>query len=179
MVAEPLVVYPEAEFQKAVVTLIEDILRGAGLPFVAIQKFGLDVAVFLNATPVSAVRLLEVKAFGGQRMGGIGFGNGRGIGPQVDLLLCGDSDLCLFDSSVRWVFADATQQPGSRRYALLTCATAKKAAMGSTVARGKQNNLRISALSKSLVDWPQLRQDVGGFLLAGCSPRTQRAVPQI
>lgn len=178
MVPEPLAVYPEAEFQKAIVSLVEDILREAALPFVVIPKFGLDVAVFLDAPPVDAVRLFEVKAFGGQRMGGIGFGNGRGIGPQVDLLLCGDSDLRLFDSSIRWVFVDATQPPGTRRYALLTCATAKKAAMGSSVARGKQNNLRISAMSKSLVDWLQLREDVGGFLLAGCSPRAQRAAPQ-
>jgi len=63
MVCEPLTVYPEEEFQKAVVSLIEDMLRKAAIPFVIIQKFGLDVAVFLDAAaPVSAVRLFAVKA---------------------------------------------------------------------------------------------------------------------
>ena len=92
-------------------------MRESGLQSVVIQKFGLDVLVFLDVTPVNAVRLFEVKAYGEQRRGGIGFGNGEGIGPQVDLLLCGDSDMRLFDSSVRWVFADDTQQPGTCRYA--------------------------------------------------------------
>jgi hypothetical protein len=161
MVCEPLTVYPEEEFQKAVVSLIEDILRKPAIPFVIIQKSGLDVAVFPDAAaPVSAVRLFEVRAYARQRMGAVGFGNGHGFGPQVDLLLRKDSEFRLFESSARWVFADATQQSGTCRCSL--CATAKKAAMGSSVAREKQNNLRISALSEILVDWGQLREAVGG-----------------
>ena len=96
-------------------------------------------------------------------MGAVGFGNGHGFGPQVVLLLHKDSEFRLFESSVRWVFADATQQPGTCRYSLFTCVTAKKAAKGRSVAREKQNNLRISALSEILVDWGQLREAVGGF----------------
>ena len=88
----------------------------AGLQSVVIQ-FGLNMVVFLDVTPVNAMRLFEVKAYGEQRRGSIGFGNGEGIGPPVDLLLCGDSEVRLFDSSVRWVFADDTQQPGTCRYA--------------------------------------------------------------
>ena len=50
----------------------------AGLQSVVIQ-FGLDMVVFLDITPVNAMRLFEVKAYGEQRRGGIGFGNGEGI----------------------------------------------------------------------------------------------------
>jgi hypothetical protein len=42
--------------------------------------------------------------------------------------------------------------------------------MGGAVARVKQNNLSISAVRKTLVDWGRLREDVGGFLRAGILP---------
>jgi hypothetical protein len=166
-VTEPAVVYPEAEFQKAIVSLIEDVLGAENRRFALLQRFGLDVAVFLDAPPptASAVRLLEVKAFGAQRMGGVGFGNGRGIGPQVDLLLSGENSLCLFDGTVRWAYADATLVPGTCRYGLLTCELAKKAAMG-VVTRGKQNNLRISALRPCLIGWVEFCSQVKDFLVA-------------
>ena len=35
------------------------------------------------------------------------------------------------------------------------------------VARGKQNNLRISAFEQNLVDWVQLQIQIQQFLLAG------------
>src|SRR4051812_35621065 len=88
-VPEPASVYPEAAFQSAVVSVVEDVLRAENRRFALMERFGLDVAVFLDASPAT-VRLLEVKAFNAQRMGGVGFGNGRGIGPQVDLLLFGE-----------------------------------------------------------------------------------------
>jgi len=164
MVPEPSNVYPEAAFQKALVVLIEDILKQEAKRFVLLQTFGLDIAVFIGtAGASSAVRLFEVKAFGGQRMGGVGFGNKQG-GSQVDLLLCQDSDFGLLDPSIRWAYADALQAPGAKRYALLTCAAAKKAAMGGVV-RGKQNNLRVAALRDSLVDWSRFQSDVTTFLL--------------
>jgi len=177
MPPEPSTVYPEREFQRAVVALIEGILQGAHRKFVIVEKFGLDVAVFLRVASGGAVRLFEVKAFHRQRKNAIGFGNERGMGPQVDLLLCGDSDLCLFDSSVRWVFVDANQPEGTNRYALFTCAEAKEAAMGE-VERGKQNNLRVSHLGKYLVNWTDLGAQISDFLLAQSSPCAHQAATQ-
>jgi hypothetical protein len=162
--AEPAVVYPEAEFQKAVVGLLEDLLTSAGRPFQVLQRFGVEIAVFMMNPRENAVRLFEVKAFGAQRMGGVGFGNQRGQGAQVDLLLCPDDSLPLFDGTIRWVYADATQPSGTARYAVFTCAKAKAAAMRG-VARDKQNNLRIAALRDCLVTWSQLYDDVRRFLL--------------
>ncbi len=69
------------------------------------------------------------------------------------------------DSIVRWIYADATQPAGGRRYALFTCAKAKAAAMGG-VARGKQNNLRTSVLRDYLLTWNQLCDEVRRFLLS-------------
>jgi hypothetical protein len=57
------------------------------------------------------------------------------------------------------------------RYALFTCSTAKKAAMGS-VLRGKQNNLRISALRPGLLAWTEFCSQVSEFLLAHRSVKT-------
>jgi hypothetical protein len=112
----------------------------------------------------TAIRLLEVKSFGRQRMSGVGFGNGKGIGPQVDLIISEEESLCLFDDAVRWALVDATSPQGTSRYALFTCSTAKKAAMG-IVLRGKQNNLRVSALRPYLVQWAEFCSAVSMFLL--------------
>jgi hypothetical protein len=163
-VVEPAEVYPEAEFQRAVVALIQDVLVTAGRHFQVLERFGLDIAVFISSPPQNVVRLFEVKAFGGQRMGGVGFGNPRGQGAQVDLLLCPDTALPLFDGTIRWIYADGTRPAGSARYALFTCTKAKAAAMGG-VARGKQNNLRTSALRDCLLTWHQLHDQLRCFLL--------------
>ena len=158
---EQVEVYPEAAFQKAIVSVVRDILSAAGRSFVVLEGFRLDVATFFDGK----VRFFEVKAFGGQRAGGVGFGNGVGQGTQVDLLLCDDKSLPLFDPVIRWVYADATQSPGTARYALFTCMKAKNSAMAITVRRGKQNNLRISALRDSLVPWTELCAQIRRFLL--------------
>lgn len=163
-VAEPAVVYPERKFQEALVMVIRDVLTASGREFMVLERFGLDIAVFVANAPQSVVRLFEVKAFGAQRMGGVGFGDKRGQGAQIDLLLC--SNLPLLDGTVRWVYADATKPAGSPRYALFTCAKAKASAMGSAIAHGKQNNLRTSALRDCLLDWNALCGEVQRFLLA-------------
>jgi hypothetical protein len=163
-VAEPAVVYPEGEFQKVVVAVIKDVLTAAGRRFLVLERFGLDIAVFIANPPANVIRLFEVKAFGAQRMGGVGFGNQRGQGAQVDLLLSPDASLPLLDGAIRWVYADATSPIGSARYALFTCANAKAAAMGG-VARGKQNNLRTSALRNCLLAWNPLCDEMRNFLL--------------
>jgi hypothetical protein len=164
-IPEPQTVYPEAEFQKAIVALIKGVLTESNRKFALLERFGLDVAVFFEVPQATTIRLLEVKSFGGQRMGGVGFGNGKGVGPQVDLTISELESLCLFDDAVRWAFANATQAAGTRRYALFTCSTAKNAAMG-TVLRGKQNNLRVSALRPCMVDWRGFCSQVREFLLA-------------
>ena len=161
---EPAVVYPEGEFQKAVVAVIEDVLTAAGCRFLVLERFGLDIAVFIANPPTNLICLFEVKAFGAQRMGGVGFGNQRGQGTQVDLLLSPDASLPLLDGAIRWVYADATRPAGSARYALFTCAKAKVVAMGG-VARGKQNNLRTSALRDCLLAWNPLCNEMREFLL--------------
>ena len=73
-------------------------------------KFGLDIAVFPEDVGPPQPLFVEVKSYGGKRQGGVGFGNGRGEGPQVDLLV-GDAS-ALFDSYIRWAFVDATQPVG-------------------------------------------------------------------
>ena len=163
---EPTDVYPEERFQSAIVSVSREILNASGQEFILLEGFGLDIAACVATPSGTIARFIEVKAFGAQRMGGVGFGNGRGQGAQVDLLLAPDDCFSLLSSIVRWVYADATQAVGSRRYCLFTCEKAKAVAMGG-VARGKQNNLRISALKENLVDWLRLRTQIQQFLLAG------------
>lgn len=174
-IPEPQVVYPEAEFQKAVVTVVKAALTEGDRKFVLLERFGLDVAIFMEISQRStAIRFLEVKSFGAQRMGGIGFGNGKGVGPQVDLIISREESLPLFEDSVRWAFADSRLAPGSSRYALFTCTAAKRAAMG-TVLRGKQNNLRVSALRPFMVGWTEFCRYVSGFLLATPTEKGHRS----
>jgi hypothetical protein len=86
------------------------------------------------------------------------------------LLLNVQQDIALLDSFVRWVFAlkfDSKLRPlprGVALYAILNCDEAKAAAIG-TVARGKQNNFRISALANRLIRWDQLVRELRAFVL--------------
>jgi hypothetical protein len=164
-IEEPTDVYPEERFQRAIVAVMHHVLRASGRRFVILGGFGLDIAVFIEAPSGFVSRFIEVKSFGFQRMGGVGFGDRRGQGTQVDLLLTADDCLSLLDSIVRWVFVDAGQPAGSRRYCLFTCETAKAVAMRG-VERGKQNNIRISALRERLVDWEVLQAQIEQFVLA-------------
>lgn len=50
-VQEPAVVYPEAEFQKAIVAIVQDVLKAENRHFALMERFGLDVAVFLDSQP--------------------------------------------------------------------------------------------------------------------------------
>lgn len=160
---EPIHVYPEKEFQTAVVTLLNNMLVASGQQFILLEDFGLDIAVFLTAESGVLARFIEVKAFSAQRIGGVGFGNNRGRGAQVDLLMSDDVCLPMLNGMIRWIYADSTRPRGSQRYALFTCENAKAVTMGGVV-RGKQNNLRVSALRDSLVDWAQLNSQLYQFL---------------
>ena len=156
---EPQIVYPEKEFEEAVVQEIKSLL--AGEEHVLMRSFGLDVALFLKG---DRQRLLEFKSFGGQRMGGVGFGNKAGEGPQVDLLLQHESFLPLLDKGIRWVFANALLPRGEVRFALLTTTEARLAAMG-TINRSKQNNFNIGRAFSSPLTWDALSAHLARFLV--------------
>jgi hypothetical protein len=152
-VDEPDVAYPEETFEAIVLKVLHAGLSTVGVPFCVVPHFGLDAAIFIGDSAASAkVLFVEAKSYGGQRVGGVGFGNGRGEGPQVDILLADPPGP--LDASVRWAFVDATQGAGSARYALLDCHAARETAMGG-VAHGKQNNFRISSLAPHFVLWAQ------------------------
>jgi hypothetical protein len=72
--------------------------------------------------------------------------------------------LAIFQSSTRWVLADATQAYGTARFALFDCVKASASAMGG-VHPGKQNNLRLSSLRDDWVTWMDLIGRVEEFLL--------------
>jgi hypothetical protein len=166
MIAEPEVVAPERVFEMTIVEVVRDLVREARCGCLVVPKFGLDVALFLRTSGGGAYsRFLEVKVYAAGRPGGLGFGTPKGTGPQVELLLNTEQDLRLVDDAVRWVLADATRAKGSARYALFDSRRAKSAAMNG-VSKGKQNNLRMSALAVGYITWPSLVKELRQFLFA-------------
>jgi hypothetical protein len=163
---EPHEVYPEERFEASLLELTRVCLADAGVRYAVVPKFGLDIAVFLQVGSARLAKFIEAKSYGAQRMGGVGFGSGKGVGPQVDLLLCAEDELAAFDPYVRWAIVDATRRPTEPRYGLFSCSRAKGAAMG-CVARGKQNNLRLSSLASDLVEWSRFCDAFRKFLING------------
>jgi hypothetical protein len=158
--AEPMVVYPEKEFEMALRMVIH-IASTSGLACAIVPATGFDMAVQVIA-PTPRTIHIEVKSYGGQRQGGVGFGNGKGAGPQVDLLV-DEEQAVSRDDDVRWAFADATRAFGVPRYALLSCSEARGAAM-CVVARNKQNNFRLSALKNHWVPWAEFSEKLIAFI---------------
>ncbi len=156
---------PEQSLQQALMTEIRSILAQAVSNFILLESFGLDIAVFVEKDGRSFVRMIEVKAFVGNRPGGIGIGNGRGKGSQIDLLIHSSKELKVVDSSIRWVLGVGTLPKGSPRYAIFTSVQAKDAAMGEGVAREKQNNLRVADFENQLITWDELIRMLRKFLL--------------
>jgi hypothetical protein len=160
----------EATFQRALVATIHAARNSVNLPFVVIERFGLDIAVLIGNKDQLRIKMLELKAFVGGRPGGVGFGDSQGRGPQVDLLWDGQKnqprspqELELLDHSVRWVLAFGLKPIGTPRYAMFTCKEAQKAAMGG-VHPGKQNNLRITEFEKGLLTWNALCDRIQNFV---------------
>ena len=156
-------------FKDAIVEETEEILKQARLCHVLVEyfvltEFGLDVAVFMQWPDRLLLRLLELKAFVGSRQGGVGFGNGKGEGCQVDLLLLSNPRLHLADQHIRWILVDGTKPTGAKRFAILDNTRAKSEAMGG-VSRGKQNNLRISPLMTDALSWDDLSRQLQSFLM--------------
>jgi hypothetical protein len=159
---EPNTVYPEVEFEAALVALVESFSRIHPASSV-LRRFGLDIAVCMKDGALTRLALIEAKSYNGQRLGGIGFGNGRGEGPQVDILLQSPGQLATLDAHIRWAIADAKQPPGAARYALLTCTEAREAVMGH-VSRGKQNNFSVARLKSKSMDWSVFCDRLARFL---------------
>jgi len=166
---EPENVYPEREFRQAILREIEELCnheRSAGslLDYFVLEDFGLDVAVFTRrANGQSSVRFFELKAFGGQRAGGVGFGDSRGEGREVDLLSLNERKLAVADEFVRWILASDLVEHKANRYAIFDNHQARDAAMGG-LARGKQNNLRVNQLMLQAVTWERLSEEIQCFL---------------
>lgn len=159
---------PESILKKAVAAEITSILEdrtraGHLLQFFLLSRFGLDIGVFTRNVHSASVRFVELKAFAGARPGGVGFGNPRGEGVQIDLLMQDQRALLLADEFIRWVIWDATQTQGMKRFAVCTNSVVKAAAMGG-VRVGKQNNLRVHDVMKKAVTWAQLSTELDRFL---------------
>ena len=156
---EPVYLSSEKEFQKHLVDAIHIILKQREIDYCLLENFGLDVCIFLNQKDYQVVRFLEMKFYSGQRPDGVGFGNSRGEGPQVDLLI--NSDMRRFNSSIRWSLA--VKEGDHTKYAFFTCEDAKNSAMEG-VKRGKQNNLKISKIIKEDISWENLLKEVTKFI---------------
>jgi hypothetical protein len=153
--AEPDLAYKEAALQSAVVSFIDGQLDREGIDHFTIEAFGLDICVFLFGPDRTSLRFFELKVYTGARHGGVGFGDQRGGGPQVDLLIRPHAELVRLHDIVRWIMADATLPAGAPRYAFIDSREAKAIAMG-TIARGKQNNFRIADLKGHYLTWQGL-----------------------
>jgi hypothetical protein len=161
---------PEAVLQKAISNAILARAQERNIPFVLIKGSALDLVVFSGNKEAPRVRMLELKAFVGGRPGGVGFGDQRGQGAQVDLLwdsLCNRPrsarELALSDTFVRWILGYGLKPMGTARYAFFTCLDAQNAAMGG-VGPGKQNNLKVSAFEGVLINWSELINRAAEFL---------------
>jgi hypothetical protein len=162
IVPEPSAVYPESAFEAAITEVVRALLDG--IDHAVVPRFGLDIAVFRKSAEGSRVSLIEVKSFNGQRQGGFGFGNGRGEGPQVDLLLCNSDQMNIINKHIRWAFVNARLPDRSSRYALISSSQALSIVMGE-VKKGKQNNFSVSRLAPHLTSWQVFCEELSNFLL--------------
>jgi len=162
---------PEEIFRRAVIRVIKNILerkkeKNSLIEYFILQNFGLDIAVFMKwSDNRSTVRFFELKAFVGSRQGGVGFGDSRGRGPQVDLLLLKNSQLDLANKFIRWLLVIGTKPKGKDRFVIFDNIQAKNATMGG-VKRGKQNNFRISYLEKNAITWKKFLEKLEEFLVS-------------
>jgi hypothetical protein len=163
LLIEPDGVEDESAFEAALVAAIRQRLAAAGVEFVVTHGFGLDIAVFMRHPSGTRARFIEAKCFSAAA-GRIGFGDASGGGTQVEILLRPDHELAILDGAIRWVLMDTIRPHGSPRYVLFDCVAARAAASG-RVARGKQNNFRLTAFSREYVTWGELLDRVSWFLV--------------
>jgi hypothetical protein len=122
--------------------------------------------VLVRTSAAERCLFIECKAYNGQRQGGVGFGNGQGEGPQVDILTIEDRGASVLDPHVRWVIVDATMPYKSERFALFDNRQARAAAIGG-VASGKQNNFRLAALKDGMTTWTVFCERLKAFVMSG------------
>lgn len=163
---------PEKTFQKSIVCVLRKFLNkrkceGTLVEYYILENFGLDIAIFMKwKNNQFTVRFFEVKAFVGSRLNGVGFGNQKGKGAQVDLLLLEESQLDLANQFVRWIMVNGQKRKGTKRFIFFNSGQAKKAAMCG-VKKGKQNNFRVKDLMKNSIKWHELIQEIERFLMKG------------
>lgn len=163
---------PEKTFHSILREAVEETLRNSKErnlieEYFVLDEFGLDIAVFIEPKGGSIIsKFLELKAFVGQRPSGVGFGNNKGLGTQIDLLLLDDSQLKLADRVIRWILVDGRKPKGTDRYFIFNSAIAREAVMGN-VSRGKQNNLNVNRLYELVfpMTWGELLRAVEEFLI--------------
>jgi len=126
---------PEAALHGAVVTEVHYVLSKAGAKFIIIEKFGFDIGIFIQHDGKEYARFIEIKAFVGSRAGGVGFGNSRGEGSQVDILIQPVDELTLLNASVLWLLGMDNLLKASPRYAVFSSVDAKKSSDGYGTAR--------------------------------------------
>ena len=159
---------PEGSLQQAIVEEAREILEQikAGHPlveYIILPKFGLDIAFFIHWGDRPSIRFLELKAYTGSRPGGVGFGDGKGEGTEVDLLRLDDLRITVADQFIRWILVDGTRPMSSKRFSIFNNSEAKNSAMA-TVETGKQNNLRVSTLMANAITWDDLSRELESFL---------------
>jgi hypothetical protein len=165
-----MIAEPNFESEKELENAIAIAIQSASGRAVVLRGFGLDLAVFSEGIATSHARFLEIKAFS-QDNGRCGFGNGRGEGNQVRLLFDeaantprDQSQLSVFDRTVRWVLGNRSAPIGSPRLLIFTCKQAQDAAVAG-VRPGKQNNLNLSRFRDSdWITWPALIDSIVEFI---------------
>jgi hypothetical protein len=137
----------ESELESAIASAIRsashDCIRG-----VVLRGFGLDIAVFTERAGGCRACFFEIKAFA-EHHGRCGFGNQRGEGNQIRLLFDevaqlprDQSQLRVFDPTIRWVLGNRSRPVGSRRFLFFTCKEAQNAAMGGVRGRSCSHESR-------------------------------------
>ena len=159
----------EKELENAIATAVQSAAGRTGRA-VVLRGFGLDLAVFSEGVVTSRACFLEIKAFS-QDHGRCGIGNGRGEGNQIRLLFDeaanaprDQSQLSVFDRTVRWVLGNRSAPIGSPRFLFFTCKQAQDVAMAG-VRPGKQNNLNLSRFKDGdWIAWPALIDNIVEFI---------------
>lgn len=161
---EPETILGESGFEAALVDALRQELAAAGVRAVITHGFGLDIAVFMALPDGTRARFIEAKCFS-PAAGRVGVGDQRGGGNQIEVLLRAPDELAIMDGAIRWALVDNARPRMSARFVVFDCATALAAASGG-IARGKQNNLRLSAFSRAYVTWDEMIRTLMNFLLA-------------
>ncbi len=80
---------PEQSLQDSLIAETQSILDQSKISYLLLVSFGLDIAFFIGKeNPL--LKLIEVKTFVGSRQGGVGIGNSKGKGSQIEWTRAGE-----------------------------------------------------------------------------------------